>query len=61
VPPLSYPRVVEEQGNTSFAAAAALAAIAGAAAGGAAMLAKNLGKSADEGKPGNPAATDKAE
>ncbi len=43
-PPLSYPRIVEEQGQGSFAAAAALAAIAGAAAGGAAMLAKNLGK-----------------
>ncbi len=48
VPPLSYPRVVEEQGGTSFAAAAALAAIAGAAAGGAAMLARNLGRSAEE-------------
>ncbi|MCX7177741.1 MAG: hydrogenase small subunit [Proteobacteria bacterium] len=58
VPPISYPRIVEEQGGTSFVAAAALAAIAGAAAGGAAMLAKNLGKSADEGKP---AATDKAD
>ena len=43
-PPLSYPRIVEEQGKTSFAAAAALAAIAGAAAGGAAVLAKNLGQ-----------------
>ncbi len=51
VPPLSYPRIVEEQGNTSFAAAAALAAIAGAAAGGAAMLARNLGKSGEEAKP----------
>ena len=50
VSPLSYPRIVEDQGGTSFAAAAALAAIAGAAAGGAAMVAKNLGKSADEGK-----------
>ena len=50
VPPASYPRIVEEQGKNSFAAAAALAAIAGAAAGGAAMLAKNLGKSED-GKP----------
>ncbi len=48
VPPLSYPRIVEEQGGTSFAAAVALAAIAGAAAGGAAMLAKNLGRSAEE-------------
>jgi hydrogenase small subunit len=48
-PPLSYPRIVEEQGKGSFAAAAALAAIAGAAAGGAAMLAKNLGK-AEEAK-----------
>ncbi|HJV63070.1 MAG TPA: hydrogenase small subunit [Albitalea sp.] len=45
VPPASYPNVVEQQGRTSFAAAAALAAIAGAAAGGTAMLAKNLGKS----------------
>lgn len=44
MPPASYPRIVEEQGKASFAAAAALAAIAGAAAGGAAMLAKNLGK-----------------
>ncbi|MBA3904033.1 MAG: hydrogenase 2 small subunit [Rhodocyclaceae bacterium] len=45
MPPASYPRIVEEQGKSSFAAAAALAAIAGAAAGGAAMLARNLGKS----------------
>ncbi len=45
VPPLSYPRIVEDQGKTSFASAAALAAIAGAAAGGAAMLARNLGRS----------------
>ncbi|MEW5889439.1 MAG: hydrogenase small subunit [Pseudomonadota bacterium] len=43
-PPVSYPKVVEEQGKTSFAAMAAVAAIAGAAAGGAAMLAKNLGR-----------------
>jgi hydrogenase small subunit len=61
LPPLSYPRVVEEQGSTSFAAAAALAAIAGAAAGGSAMLARNLGKSAAEEKPGKLAATEKAE
>ncbi|MFA7270532.1 MAG: hydrogenase small subunit [Sterolibacterium sp.] len=61
VPPLSYPRIVEEQGGTSFAAAAALAAIAGAAAGGAAMLAKNLGKTATEENPGTPASTEKAE
>jgi len=46
VPPASYPNVVEQQGKTSFAAAAALAAIAGAAAGATAMLTKNLGKSA---------------
>jgi hydrogenase small subunit len=45
MPPASYPNVVEQQGQTSFAAAAALAAIAGAAAGATAMLAKNLGKS----------------
>ncbi|MBI4989839.1 MAG: hydrogenase small subunit [Rhodocyclales bacterium] len=50
MPPASYPRIVEEQGKASFAAAAALAAIAGAAAGGAAMLAKNLGKQ-DEAQP----------
>ncbi|MFZ5512866.1 MAG: hydrogenase small subunit [Pseudomonadota bacterium] len=50
-PPVSYPRIVEEQGKGSFAAAAALAAIAGAAAGGAAMLARNLGKG-EEAKPG---------
>ncbi|MBI5922733.1 MAG: hydrogenase small subunit [Betaproteobacteria bacterium] len=61
VPPLSYPRIVEEQGGTSFAAAAALAAIAGAAAGGAAMLAKNLGKQAEDGKPGTPATNQKAD
>ncbi len=58
VPPASYPRIVEEQGNSSFAAAAALAAIAGAAAGGAAMLARNLGKPSEESKPSAP---DKAE
>jgi hydrogenase small subunit len=46
VPPLQYPRIVEEQGKgASFAAAAALAAIAGAAAGGAAMLTRNMGLS----------------
>ena len=44
-PPATYPRIVEQQGQTSFAAAAALAAIAGAAAGATAMLARNLGKS----------------
>lgn len=54
-PPASYPNVVEQQGKTSFAAAAALAAIAGAAAGGAAMLAKNVGKSSAE--PSTPAQT----
>ena len=46
-PPAGYPKVVEEQGKGSFAAAAALVAIAGAAAGASAMLAKNLGKSAE--------------
>ena len=51
MPPASYPRIVEEQGKASFAAAAALAAIAGAAAGGAAMLAKNLGKHDAEQQP----------
>ena len=51
MPPASYPRIVEEQGKASFAAAAALAAIAGAAAGGAAMLAKNLGKQDAEQQP----------
>lgn len=51
MPPASYPRIVEEQGKVSFAAAAALAAIAGAAAGGAAMLAKNLGKQDAEQAP----------
>jgi hydrogenase small subunit len=50
-PPASYPRIVEEQGKNSFAAAAALAAIAGAAAGGAAMLARNLGKSEEGAEP----------
>lgn len=53
MPPASYPRIVEEQGKASFAAAAALAAIAGAAAGGAAMLAKNLGKQDAEQQPQN--------
>jgi len=47
-PPAGYPKVVEEQGKTSFAAAAALVAIAGAAAGASAMLTKNLGKSTGE-------------
>jgi hydrogenase small subunit len=41
-PPLFFPRVVEEQGKTSFASAAALAAIAGAAAGAAAYMAKQM-------------------
>jgi len=51
-PPASYPKVVEQQGQTSFAAAAALAAIAGAAAGGTAMLTRNLGqRAADRDKP----------
>ncbi len=50
-PPASYPGIVEQQGKSSFAAAAALAAIAGAAAGAGAMLAKNLGKQDAEGKP----------
>ena len=44
-PPATYPRIVEQQGQTSFAAAAALAAIAGAAAAATAVLARNLGKS----------------
>ncbi|BCB28541.1 hydrogenase 2 small subunit [Sulfurimicrobium lacus] len=44
VPPLSFPRIFEDQGKgISFGSAAALAAIAGAAAGGSAMLARNLG------------------
>jgi len=43
-PPAGYPKIAEDQGKTSFAAAAALAAIAGAAAGATAMLARNLGK-----------------
>jgi hydrogenase small subunit len=51
MPPASYPGVVEQQGQTSFAAGAALAAIAGAAAAATAMLAKNLGKSATEAPP----------
>ena len=51
-PPASYPKVVEQQGQTSFAAAAALAAIAAAAAGGTAMLTRNLGqRAADRDKP----------
>jgi hydrogenase small subunit len=49
-PPLFFPRVVEEQGGTSFASAAALAAIAGAAAGAAAIVAKRLSESHDEPK-----------
>jgi hydrogenase small subunit len=57
-PPASYPKVVEPQGNVSFASAAALAAIAGAAAGATAMLAKNLGQHATTraDKPAAPAA-----
>ncbi|MFO1283762.1 MAG: hydrogenase small subunit [Burkholderiales bacterium] len=56
-PPASYPRIVEQQGQMSFASAAALAAIAGAAAGATAMMARNLGKSAppppkEPGQPG---------
>ncbi len=43
-PPVGYPRIVEDQGKVSFAAAAALAAIAGATAGATARIAKNLGK-----------------
>ncbi len=43
-PPLSYPRIVEDNGKgVSFAAAAALAAIAGAAGGAGVMMARNLG------------------
>ncbi len=57
-PPLGYPRIVEEQGKTSFAAAAALAAIAGAAAGGAAMVAKNLGQQQPEAKKPEAAKTE---
>lgn len=50
-PPLSFPRIVEEQGQgASMGSAALMAAIAGAAAGGAAMLAKNLGRQDDEQK-----------
>ncbi len=45
MPPASYPNVVEQQGQTSFASMAALAAIAGAAAGATAMLTRNLGRS----------------
>ncbi|MDP2852038.1 MAG: hydrogenase small subunit [Gallionella sp.] len=45
VPPLGYPRIVEDQGQgASLGAMALTAAIAGAAAGAGAMLAKNLGK-----------------
>ena len=44
-PPQQYPRIVEDQGKTSFAAAAALAAIAGAAAGAGVMVTRNLGLS----------------
>jgi len=57
-PPAGYPKIVEEQGQTSFAAAAALAAIAGAAAGATAMLAKNLGKSAAPAAQDKPQAKD---
>lgn len=44
-PPLQYPRIVEDQGKTSFISAAAVAAVAGAAAGAAVMLTRNLGLS----------------
>jgi hydrogenase small subunit len=45
-PPLSYPRIVEENGKgATLGAAALLAAVAGAAAGAGAMMAKNLGLS----------------
>jgi hydrogenase small subunit len=44
-PPAQYPRIVEDQGKTSLAAAAALAAIAGAAAGAGVMVTRNLGLS----------------
>lgn len=55
VPPLSFPRIVEDQGKgVTFGSAAALAAIAGAAAGGAAMLARNLGTGVHD-KPDTPA------
>lgn len=51
-PPVSYPRISEEQGQgMSFGSAALLAGIAGAAAGAGAVLAKNLGKE-DSGKDG---------
>jgi hydrogenase small subunit len=60
VPPAGYPRIVEEQGRSSFADKAALAAIAGAAAGGAAVLARNLGKGAEGEEPRAPAAPSSA-
>ncbi len=45
VPPASYPRIVEEQGEgMTFGSAAALAGIAGLAAGAGATIARNLGK-----------------
>lgn len=45
VPPLSYPRVVEDKGSgASLAAVAVVAGIGGAAVGGTAVMAKNLGK-----------------
>jgi hydrogenase small subunit len=44
-PPQQYPRIVEEQGKTSFISAAAVAAVAGAAAGAAVMMTRNLGLS----------------
>ena len=53
VPPVGFPRIVEEQGKgASIGAIALTAAIAGAAAGAGAMLAKNLGKGVklDEGE-----------
>ena len=54
VPPVGFPRIVEEQGTgASLGAAALTAAVAGAAAGAGAMLARNLGKgvTAEEAEP----------
>ncbi|MBF0304049.1 MAG: hydrogenase small subunit [Alphaproteobacteria bacterium] len=48
VPPVSYPRIVEEQGKgADFASTATLVGIAGAAAGAGAVIARNLGKRDD--------------
>ncbi len=60
-PPTQYPRIVEEQGKTSFVSAAALAAVAGAAAGATAMLTRNFGLShaAEEAEQAKAAAQDK--